>query len=173
MAKTREQKEQIVKNLEDKLSRMKSLIFSDYFGLTVKEMEELRKNLREKGGEYFVVPKTLLGLALKNTGMKDIDIKSIEGGMAVAFGFEDEIAPAKVLAEFSKKHEALKINGGILENAFIPKEKVLELAKLPTKIELIAKVVGSIKAPLSGLVGVCQGILRGLIGVLANAKAQK
>lgn len=166
MAKSKEQKQKMIKDLEERFSKMKSLVFSDYYGLTVKEIQELRKLLREKSGDYLVTKKTLLDLALKDTDIKDVNSKELTGGLGLAFGFDDEIAPAKILADFSKKHGALKISAGILEKRFISQEKVLELAKLPGKNELMVQIVGSIKSPLSGLVGVLKGNIRNFIGVL-------
>lgn len=174
MAKTKQQKQEIVDNIKQKLTDSEAIVFGDYYGLSVNEMEELRNKLRENNAELVVAKKTLFNVALKEVGeIEGLDIKSLPGGFGAAFGFEDEVAPAKILAEFSEEHEALNLNGGVLEGKFIPNEQVLALAKLPSKDELIAKVVGSIKAPVSGLVGVMKGNLRNLVGVLGAIQENK
>lgn len=165
MAKTRQQKEQTVKDLIEKLKKAKSLVFVNFDGLKVKEVEELRKNCRAENIEYLVTKKTLIKKAFKDVGL-DIDPKTFDKEAAIAFGYEDEVAPARIVQNFAKEHEALIAFGGVLENKFVPAEKVIELSKLPSKDELLAKVVGSIKAPVSGFVNVLSGNLRNLVYVL-------
>ena len=86
--------------------------------------------------------------------------------MALAFGFEDPITPVKTICEFSKKHKALEILGGVIEGEFLSVEKVKELAKIPTKQELLAMLVGSLKSPISGFINALQGNISNLVGVL-------
>lgn len=174
MAKTKQQKQVIVDSIKEKLTNSKAIVFGDYYGLSVSEMEELRSKLRENGAELVVAKKTLFNVALKEVGeIEGLNVKELSGGFGAAFGFEDEVAPAKILAEFKEEHEALNINGGVLENRFIPNDQVLALAKLPSKDELIAKVVGSIKAPVNNFVGAMKGNLRNLVGVLGAIKEDK
>ncbi len=170
MAKTREQKQEIIKDLEDKLKKIKSLVFVDYYGLKVKEINELRRLLREKSCQYLVAKKNLLRLALKKTELKDIDLNKIEGGIGLVFSFEKEIEPAKSAVNFAKDHKQLKVQGGIFEQKFIEAEMVKNLAALPTKQELMAQIVGTIKGPLSNLVYVLKGNLRGLVMALSGIK---
>ena len=178
MAKTRQQKETTVKDLIDKFKKFKSLILIDFAGLKVKEVTGLRRLCREAKIDYLVVKKTLIKKALDKTEIKGFDPKELKGNIALVFGFEDEIAPAKLLDKFAKDHEALKFLAGIL--VIGPKEyKILDvsgtksLAALPTKPELLAKMIGSMKAPLSGFVNVLQGNLRGLVLVLNAIKDKK
>lgn len=173
MALSRKQKEQIIKDLTDSLSRTKSVIFADFQGLKMPEIEELRGKCIEENIGYTVAKKTLLNIALENAGIKNVDAKSIEGSIATLFGLEDEVAPAKILAEFAKNHNALEIKGGILEGALVPLEEVIKLSKLPSKAELYAKVVGSINAPISGFVNVLAGNIRGLVYALNAIKETK
>lgn len=169
MPKTKTEKEKIVKDLVDLFKRMKSAVFIDFKGLKVKEITELRQLCRQAGISYAVAKKTLLKIASKESGL-DFDPHSVKGSFATAFGLADEAAPAKVLADFAKTHEALKILGGFLESKVVSQETILSLAKLPAKSELLAKLVGSIQAPLAGLVNVCAGNLRGLVNVLEAYK---
>jgi large subunit ribosomal protein L10 len=173
MAITREHKERIVKDLVDNLGKTKSVVFADFQGLKMPEIEELRAKCLEQGIGYTVAKKTLLNIALEKAGVKDVDTKAIEGSLATIFGFEDEVAPAKTLAEFAKAHEALEIKGGILEGKVVPLEQVIKLSKLPSKAELYAKIVGSINAPVSGFVNVLAGNMRNLVYALNAIKESK
>jgi len=173
MAKTRQQKEKEIEKLAEKLSKMKALVFANYDGLKVKEVDELRKILRDQGIDYLVSKKTLMKLALKKAGLKEIKVDELVGGVGLAFGYEDEVLPAKLLNDFAKTHQSLKLVGGILENKFIAKEKVLELARIPGKQELLAKTVWVIKSPISGFVNVLSGSLKSLLYVLNSIKDKK
>lgn len=178
MPKTKEQKEQIVEELVDKFSKMKSAVFAQFFGLKVKDTQELKKLCKEVGVEYQVVKKTLIRLALKKAGLEELMKQPFEGELAAAFSYEDEIAAAKTLHKFAKNHEALKLVGGILvispsEKKFLDAASIKDLAVLPSKIELLARLVGSIKAPVSGFVNVLSGNLRSLLYVLNAIKEDK
>lgn len=176
MAITRQKKEEILRALVDKLSAMKSAVFLSYERLTVHEMEEFRKILRESGSRFLAAKRTLIERALKERGV-DVDLSVFPGGLAIAFGLEDEIAPAKSSHEFAKKHEPLVIHGGMLvENntvRLMTKEQVTSLAKLPGKQQLLAQLVGTIRAPLSGLLNVFSGNQRALVQVLQQIKESK
>lgn len=173
MPKTKEQKKKEVEQLADKFSRMKVAVFANFDKLSVKDTEELRHLCREAGLDYVVAKKTLLKLALDKSGLPDVDSGQIKGGVATAIGYEDEVAPAKILNDFAKKHEALALRGGIFASRFIDLVKVKELAAIPSKLELLAKLVGSLNNPLVGLVRVLQGNLGGLVRVLNNIKNNK
>ncbi len=173
MAKTKEQKKKEVDKLKARLEEAKGVVFVDYRGLTVKEVEELRKNLRANKVDYLVAKKTLAKIALDESGQKDIDVKKLEGQMAIAFGLEDEVMPAKLLFTFAKEHQALKLLGGIVEGQYFEQEQIVSLAQLPTKKELLAQAVGSIKAPISGFVQVLRGNLQSLIYVLKAISESK
>lgn len=173
MPKTKKQKEQILDELTEKLSNYKSLVFADYKGLTVQESQEIRKKAKEAGAEYIVAKKTLIQLALDKADIKDIDVKQMEGNIALIIGFEDEVAPAKIAAEFAKDHEALKMLGGVMESKYIDLAQVEALSNIPSKAELLAKLVGSLNSPVSGFVNVLAGNLRGLVNVLNGIKDTK
>lgn len=173
MPKTRKQKEEIVKKLADKINKSKSLVFSNYQGLTVNEIQELKSQGREQDVEFNVVKNSLFKIAQKNSDLKDVEVEDWTGPKAVAFGYEDEVAPAKLLHTFAKEHKALELLSGILDNKLLSGEEVTALAKLPSKDELIAKTVGTIKAPITGFVNVLVGNMRGLINVLNAVKDTK
>lgn len=173
MAKTKQQKEDFIKDFKEKLDKAKSLVFVHFDGLKVKEIEELRKLFRAEKVEYVVAKKTLLKKVFEQAGIENYDPATFEKEVGVAFGIDDEVAPARIIQKFAKDHEALQAFGGVLENSFVGQEKVIELSKLPSKEELLAKVVGSINAPVSGFVNVLAGNLRNLVYVLSAVKDNK
>ncbi len=166
------EKEAIVEELHDCFNRAKSMVVTDYLGLDVAQMTELRKRLRESGVEYKVIKNTLAKIAAKKSEVKDID-KYFTGPTAVAFGIEDVVSPAKILVDFAKDNEELEIKAGYLNGSIIDVEKVNSLAKIPPREELLAKALASMKSPISGLVNVLQGNMRGLVQVLSQIKEQK
>ncbi len=173
MAKTRQQKEELFKALKDNFDAAKSVVFVHFDKLKVKEIEALRKLFRAERINYVVAKKTLLKKALKESGIANLEEKFFAKEVGVAFGIDDEVAPARVIQKFSKDHEALKAFGGVLEHGFVGADKVIELSKLPSKEELLAKVVGSLNAPISGFVNVLAGNLRGLVQILSAIKDSK
>lgn len=172
MAKTKQQKEATINELAEGIKSAKSLVFANFQGLKVKESEELRKLCRQQNIGYLVAKKTLLKKALTQAGI-EADVESFEGGVSTVFGREDEVAPAQILADFAKKHEIVKLFGGVLEGAFIDSAKVNALAKLPSKQQLLGQLVGTLNAPISGFVNVLAGNLRGLVNVLNSIKESK
>ncbi len=172
MAKSRQQKEEIFQGLVEQLKSSKSAVFANFQGLTVAETEELRNECRASDIKLVVSKKTILKKALSESGI-DVDTKSFEGGVVVALGLNDEVAPAQVLAKFAKSHNIVTLFGGILEGSFIDSAKVTQLSELPSKQQLLGQLVGTINAPVSGFVNVLAGNLRGLVGVLNNIKEAK
>lgn len=173
MPKTKEQKQSIVKALSDKMRGAKSAIVFKHEGLPVSVTHELRDRCRAENVEVFATKKTLLQLALEDQGIKDADVKSFEGGIAIAISQNDEVAAAKILKEFAKKYDKLEFRGGVLEGKVITLEQVIRLSNIPSKLELLAKLVGSLKSPISGFVTVLKGNLRGLVCVLNAIKDNK
>jgi large subunit ribosomal protein L10 len=170
---TRSQKEELVKNLTEQVKAGKVAVFSDYAGTTVAKMKELRNELRKSGSSFKITKKKLIQLAFKNAGI-EADVQNMKGQIGVAIGEADEVSAAKILAKFAKENENFKIIEGMLENKMISAAEVMALAKLPSRDELLAKLVGSINAPVSGFVNVLAGNLRNLVGVLkaiGDAKA--
>lgn len=173
MAKTRSQKELTLSQLTDHVAKSKSVVFADFRGLTVKDATEFRRSCKKENVGVLVAKKTLMRLAFHKAGLEEVDPVKLQGSLVMVMGFDDEVAPAKLAAEFAKTHEAMKIVAGVMERKMIDASAVIALSKLPSKQQLIASVVGSIKAPLSGLVNVLAGNLRGLVNVLNAVKDQK
>jgi len=175
MAKTKEEKKKILKDLKEKIEKQKIMIFVDFTGVKSKDLFLLRRKLKELGNEMKVAKKTLINLALKEKNLNVIDVRKILGEIAVIFGMKDEISGAKTVYEFSKENKNLKILGGILEKNFIGPERIEELAKLPTKEELLAKLVSELSVPISNFVYVLRSIPQSLVFVLSQIqlKVQK
>lgn len=164
MAKTREQKEVQLAELQ-KLVAQPAIVFTQYGGLSVKDLDELRSQLRAAGCQYMVPKISLLNKALKDQGI-DIPEGSLKVQLGIATSVSDEVEPNRVTVAFAKTHEKLGILGAVINGQYFDAAYVRTLAALPGKQELYAKVVGSIGAPLSGLVNVLGGNLRGLVSVL-------
>ncbi len=170
MAKTRLQKEEQLSKLNDQFGSKKA-VFVDYQGLSVKEIENMRNSLEEKGVKFMVVKNTLAKIALTNSGI-EVDGEILKKPVAIAFA-DDEVTPSKEIKNFSKLYEKLEILGGIIEKQFVSVSTINALALLPSREELYAKVVGSIAAPISGLVNVMAGNIRGLVSVLAQYRDEQ
>lgn len=172
MPKTKEQKQKIINDLKEKIARQKAMVFVDLEGMNSKALFQLRDELKKNDCNLQIVKKTLFRKALEALSIEKIaeKIAQVEKQLALAFGFDDEISPAKTCYEFSKTNENLKILGGVIENEFIEKEKMLELAQIPSRAELLARLVGSLQAPVSNFVYTLKGNIKGLVYVLANAK---
>jgi|SRR3989339_652752 len=166
MAKTRQKKEAEVKNLADNFADAKAVVFTTFSNLSVADSRNLRNDLRNEGVAYVASKKTLLKKVLADSRVGEIGLADFTGNVGLAFGKADEVAPAKITAKFAKGREGFVIRGGILEGVFITAEKVMELAQLPSRDELLAQTVRTINAPISGFVNVLAGNLRGLANVL-------
>jgi large subunit ribosomal protein L10 len=168
----RKEKELTVEELKDKIKNNSGVVLTEYQGLTVAEISELRAKLRPLKCEYTVVKNTLSKIALKNIGLEEFT-KNFNGPTAIAIGTSDPVAPAKVIIDFSKDHAKLKLKGGLLGVKMLSIDEVKALASLPSKQVLLAKMVGTMKAPLYGLVNVLQGNIRNLVYVLEAVRKQK
>ena len=161
-----------VADVVDKMQRAQSVVVLDYRGLTVAEVSDLRSKFREAGVEYKVIKNNMLKRAaeeLKIEGVEDY----FKGPTAVAFGFEDPVAPAKILCKFVKDAGKTEIKGGILASQAMDAKKVESLSKLPSKEELIAKMMGSLNAPITNFALALQAIPRGLACALKAVAEQK
>ena len=148
MNKNREIKEAKVAEIKEKLEQAQTVVLASYQGLTVEEDTQLRKNLREAGIEYKVYKNTLVTRAAKELGIEGIS-EYLNGPVSMAFGYEDVTAPARILNDFAKDHKKLELKAGLVEGEIYDKAKLEKLASIPSKEVLIAKLLGSIKSPLS------------------------
>ena len=158
--------------VSESLEASKGLFVIDYRGLTVKEAEELRHSLRENGAVMKVYKNNIVKIALEKAGLPAID-DVLVGTTACVFYENDPVDAAKVVKEASKKFNKLEFRGGITDGVVVNAEQAIAIADLPTREELIAKVVGCISNPLSGFVRVCNGDAQGLVTALDALVDQK
>ncbi len=174
MSKNRDLKQQVVEDIKDRFSRAGSVVLVDYRGINVEQVTELRKQFRTAGVEYVVLKNTLVKRALAELNITGMDAL-LEGPSAFAFGYQDPVAPAKVVSDFitKTKIEHVKIKGGLVDGKVIDVAGVKALAELPPKEVLIAKMMGSLNAPITGFVGVLSATLRSLVYAIEAVRKQK
>lgn len=166
-----EAKKVVVQEITDKIKASKSVVLVDYNKLTVAEVSELRNKCKQANCEYKVYKNTLVRKALNDLGFKDFD-EDLNGPTAVTFG-ADETAAAKVMSEAVKSYEGkIVIKSAFVDNAYVDKAGVKALASMPSKEEIIAKMLGSINAPATNLAGVLNNVVASLVRAL-NAVAQQ
>ena len=163
-AKILEQKQAIVAALAEQMKNAVSGVLVDYQGITVEEDTALRAELRKNNVHYAVIKNTLASKACDIAGFTGL--KDVLTGMTALAVSDDPVAPAKVLSEYAEKHENFKIKGGFVDGEVIDLAAIDRLAKLPSKETLVAKMLGSLNAPASGLVTVLNGSMRGLVVAL-------
>ena len=172
-----EKKQAIVAEIKQHLTEAKGVVFTGYRGLTVAQDTALRRELRAAGVTYHVVKNTMTRFAAKEAGMDGI-LEHLEGTTAMAYSNDDAVAPAKVICGFIKKNKLedpgiLTVKVGVVEGKVIDAKEVKALASLPSREELIAKLLGSMNAPIANTVGVLQGVIRKAVYVLDAIRVQK
>lgn len=165
-------KRKVVEALKEKFATTKVVIVTDYKGLNVAQMTELRRKLSEANVEYKVVKNTLLTRAAKDTEVESLaDV--FEGPSAIAFSFDDPVAPAKVLTEFAKDNKRLEIKAGVMDGKRMDVAAITALSKLPSREELLAQVLATMNAVPSGFVRALADVPRRMLNVLTAIKDQK
>lgn len=173
MTMTRKQKEESVSELTTALKAAKTVVFSQYQGTTVKNMRSLRKKLFASKVDFKVARKTLIRIAAKNIGLEAIPDEFMQGPIGLAISDGDQIAPAKVLFEFGKEAETVKIVGALFEGKFISAADAKAIATLPGREVLLGKLVGLLKSPISGFHGVLHSLLRNFVYTLSEVQKKK
>lgn len=173
MPVTRKEKEAILSELVKNFQQAKSVVFSQYQGTNVKNMRLLRKKLHEKNTKFKVARKTLMTLAAKKLGFEEIPPSLMEGPIGLAFGMEDEIAPARIIHELGKTVGTVKIVGALFEGKFILAEEAKTIAALPAREALLASLVGLLKSPIAGFHAVLHGLLRNFMFALSEISTKK
>ena len=169
----KENKQQVVAELHDKLQRAKAVFLADFRGMNVGKATDLRNELRKASVEYKVVKNTLLDLASRETDKESLSPHYV-GPTAIAFSYDDPVAAAKVLSRFAKEQQAtFKLKAGILSGKVISVADILALADLPSREVLIAKLLGSMQAPTANFVGVLAAVPASFVRLLGAIKAQK
>ena len=165
-------KEATIEELRERISAAKNLFFTNYAGLTVEEIGKLRAELRKDGSTYGVVKNTLFKRAAGDDLAAQLDA-ILAGPTGVVFAGEDPVAPAKALKTFGDANKSVEIKAAYIDGQIVDAKGVAQLAALPPKIELLSRLVGSLKSPLSGLVYVLSGNQSGLVRVLNQVREQK
>ena len=170
--KTKAQKQAEIDAIKELLKDASGVVLVDFCGLTVDQDTDFRRKMREAGVKYGVFKNTLISKAAQELGIENLD-PILSHNTALAVSAEDAVAPAKVVSEFAKKHDKVVIKAGLLEGKVVTVAEVKALAALPSKEVLIAKMLGSMNAPITGLVNVLQGTIRNAVYVLEAVRKQK
>jgi len=168
----RDHKTDIISELNETFSKAKFAVVADYRGLKVTELEKLRKNLRENDAQIQVAKNTLLRLAVKGTSYESLS-DSFNGTTAVAVGFKEPVGPSKVLAAFAAEFNAFSIRTAILDGTLLSADDVVALSKLPSRDELLAKLLGTMAAVPTGFVRLLSAVPQKLLYALSAIKDQK
>jgi large subunit ribosomal protein L10 len=169
----RSEKEEIITEVSGLVNRARGMFFTDFSGLTVEQATELRREFRKLGVDYKVVKNTLIRKALENATGYDTVYDKLAGPTGVAFAYEDPVVPAKIIQKFAEKHNKLSLKVCVLERQVYDGSKLKELARLPSKDEIMAAILGSIQAPIAGVPSVIQAVLRDLVSVVGEIEKKK
>jgi large subunit ribosomal protein L10 len=168
----REEKGEAISELRKKFSAAKSVIFTDYKGMTVAELSEMRRLLRSAGVEYRIVKNTLARIVCQDTPAS-VGGSVFEGPVAVALGYDDAVAAAKKVVEFARKSEKLKLRCGVVEGRFVDVEEVKAIAALPTKNVLLSMLAGTFQSPLSTLAAAFSATVTGFTNAINGLKEKR
>jgi large subunit ribosomal protein L10 len=172
MPKTREQKSTLLEQLNDRLGRSESVVFISLSQVKVSDVEQLRDAFFKEGVQLQVAKNSLLKIALTENKL-DVPSDILDQPIGLVYSYTDPVAGPKAVTPFLKDIEALKILGGIADGAFITPAQVSAYAALPSREQLLGQLVGTLQAPISGLVNVLAGNIRGLVTVLGAIRDQK
>lgn len=166
-------KSEIINSLKEDLKQTKSVFFVKNKGLSVADLKTLRTSLRENGGKFTVAKRTLIKKSVKDSYNIDIVDNYIDGPVGMLFSFDDALLALKAVADYSKKSENIELVSGILDGKLVDTKDTVKLSKLPGRKELLAKLCGSMNAPLSNFVGVNKNLISGFTRVINSYKEKK
>ncbi len=172
MIRTKAQKQEVVTALAGRLRRTPTVYVTDFTGLNVARITELRRRLRAAGVEYVVVKNTLARRALGEAQVTGLE-PHLDGPTALVLGGADPVAAAKVLTDFAREHEKPAIKVGLVDGRTVSPEQIKRLAALPSKPELLAQLGGALQAPLAGLAGALNGLLYMMVGALEALQTKR
>ena len=158
--------------IKSKVEKAQVALVTEYKGLTVEEITNLRRELQKQGGDYMVTKNTLTKVAVKGTDYEALT-DLMKGPIAIAFGFEDQVSPAKIVSKFSKDTKKGEILGAVMEGNLLSASEAKALANLPSKEELYAKMLGSINSPATGITLGINGVMAALTRAVAAVRDQK
>jgi large subunit ribosomal protein L10 len=169
----RSEKEQIVSAIRERVLRANSLFFADFTGITVEQVTELRREFRKSDVDYQVVKNTLARKALEGVEGYDAVLDKLVNSTAIAFGYGDPVAPAKIIKKFHDKHAKLTVKACVIEKQVFDGKDLDKLAKLPSRGELVAGMIGSLQAPIAGLIGAVGAVARDLVNIIDAIEKKK
>jgi large subunit ribosomal protein L10 len=168
----RKEKQAVVSDVSDRMARASAVILTDFSGLKVEQMTELRQKLRDSGLDYLVVKNTLLQLASQGTDSEQLT-QNLTGPNGLGFSYDDPVELAKVLVNFAKDNPKLDIKEGVLDGKIISAEEVSALAKLPSREVLLGQLLGVMNGVARNFVSVLAAVPRGLVTALKQIEEQK
>lgn len=166
------QKIEIVKELTEKLSKAKGIYLTDFSGLTVQEAVDFRKKLREKGVEYRVAKNTLIKIAAEEAKIEGLS-EFLVGPTGIAMSYDDPASPAKLFYDFAKENEKMDVKAFWLEGELFEADKFEQIAKLPSRNELLSRFIGDLRSPMRTLAATLQASMSKLVGTLNGLKDSK
>jgi large subunit ribosomal protein L10 len=169
----REEKEQIVAEVSETVRKAHGMFFTDFTGLTVEQATELRREFHKAGVDYRVVKNTLIQTALKQVTGYDGVYDRLAGPTGVAFAYEDPVVPARIIQKFAEKHKRLSLKVCVLERQVFEGSRLAELAKLPSRKEVMAAILGSVQAPLAGVPTVLNALMRDIVSIVDEISQKK
>lgn len=172
MPLTRQQKEELVQSYQEGMAKSPHAFLVDYKGVTVTEVSELRNKIREIGGQYEVVKNRLVLRAIGGEALEELK-GEFQGPTAVAYGGEDPVGLAKAVTEFAKEVPAIELKGGLLEGQLVAPDEVREIAQMPSREELLTKLVFLLQSPVSNFVRTLAALPRQFVVVLEQVRQQK
>ena len=165
-------KQEKIEAMKENFAKAKVAVVTEYRGLTVEEITRLRRTLQKENSDYMVTKNTLAKIASKGTDF-EVLADALKGPVAIAFGFGDEVTPAKVLTKFIKEAKKGQIIAAALDGKLLDAKETAKLAELPSKEELYAKMLGSINSPATGIVGAVNAVMSGLVRAMDQVAKQK
>jgi len=169
----RSEKDAIIDEVAERTSRSSAVYFADFTGLTVAEEQELRREFRKAGVEYTVYKNTLVRKALERVTGYDKVYDYLVGPTGMAFCGDDISAPARIIKKYGEKSGKMKLKAAVLEHQVYDGSRIDDLASIPSRKELMAAILGSIEAPISGIVGAINALARDLVSVIDQIAEQK
>ena len=165
-------KEDKISQMKEKVDKAQVAIVTEYKGLTVEEITKLRRALQKEGGDYMVTKNTLAKLAIKDTPY-EVLAETFKGPIAIAFGFNDQVAPAKALSKFIKDTKKGEIIAAAMDGRLMSADEAKALANLPSKEEIYAQMLGCINSPASGIANSVNAVMSSLVRAVAAVRDQK
>jgi len=165
-------KERMMEEVLLRFTNHPNFIITSFMGSSTSDLESLRRTLKKTSSNYFVVKNSILRLIFGKLKLEE-DIAKIDGGMGISLCGDDPVATCNILVTFAKTHDKLKIKGGIVDGKRLSSDRIKELAGLPPKGILLARVVGGIKSPITGFVNTLSGVLRKFVYVVDAIKTSK